>query len=48
MNALATPWDLMLVRPYRDGGPPIHAWDIAGLRVAVDVRGTLNHAGDRD
>ena len=48
VNALATPWDLMLVTPYRDGGPPIHAWDIAGLRVAVDVRGTLNHPGDRD
>jgi hypothetical protein len=48
VNALGTPWDLMLVRPYRDGGPPIDAWDIAGLRVGVDVRGTLNHSGDRD
>ena len=48
VNALGTPWDLMLVRPYRDGGPPINAWDIAGLRVGVDVRGTLNRPGDRD
>jgi len=48
VNALGTPWDLMLVRPYRDGGPPINAWDITGLKLGVDVRGTLNQAGDRD
>jgi len=48
VNALGTPWDLMLVKPYRDGGPAINAWDIAGLRIGVDVRGTLNRAGDRD
>ncbi len=48
VNALATPWDLMVIKPYRDGGPAIHAWDIAGLRVGVDVRGTINQPGDRD
>ena len=48
VNALGTPWDLMLVKPYRDGGPAIHAWDIAGLKVGVDVRGTINRPGDRD
>jgi hypothetical protein len=48
VNAFGTPWDLMLVQPYRDGGPAIHAWDIAGLQVGVDVRGTINRAGDRD
>ena len=48
VNALATAWDLMLVQPYRDGGPAIHAWDIAGLQVGVDVQGTLNRPGDRD
>lgn len=48
VNALNTVWDLMLVQPYRDGGPAIHAWDIAGLRTAVRVRGTLNRPGDRD
>src|SRR6267143_4297485 len=31
-----------------DGGPAIHAWDIAGLQVGVDVRGTLNRPGDAD
>jgi hypothetical protein len=48
VNAFATPWDLFLIKPYRDGGPAIHAWDIAGLQVGVRVRGTLNRPGDRD
>jgi hypothetical protein len=48
VNAFGTPWDLLLVKPYRDGGPPIDAWDIGGLRVGVDVRGTINRPGDRD
>jgi hypothetical protein len=48
VNAFGTPWDLMLIRPYRDGGPAVHAWDIAGLEVGVDIRGTLNQPGDKD
>ena len=48
VNAFGTPWDLMLVRPYRDGGPALTAWDITGLELAVDVRGTVNRPGDRD
>ena len=48
INALGTVWDLMLVQPYRDGGPAIHAWDIAGLKSGVHVRGTINKPGDRD
>ena len=48
VNAFATPWDLLLIRPYRDGGPAIHAWDIDGLQAGVHVRGTLNRPGDRD
>jgi hypothetical protein len=48
INALNTVWDLMLVRPYRDGGPAINGWDIAGLKTGVAVRGTLNRPGDKD
>ncbi len=48
VNAFGTPWDLLLVKPYRDGGPAIHGWDIAGLQVGVETRGTLNRPGDRD
>ncbi len=48
VNAFGTPWDLLLIQPYRDGGPAVHGWDIAGLEVGVDVRGTLNTPGDKD
>jgi hypothetical protein len=48
MNALNTVWDLLLIRPYRDGGPAVHSWDIQGLRTAVNVMGTLNDPSDRD
>lgn len=48
INALGTEWDLFLVRPYRDGGPALHGWDIAGLRSAVHVDGSLNDPSDRD
>jgi hypothetical protein len=48
INALGTEWDLLLIRPYRDGGPAVHAWDIPGLRTAVHVSGTLNEPADRD
>jgi hypothetical protein len=48
INALGTVWDLMLVKPYRDGGPAIDAWDIRGLRTAVGIDGSLNDPSDRD
>ncbi|MDP6418993.1 MAG: carbohydrate-binding family 9-like protein [Candidatus Krumholzibacteria bacterium] len=48
INALGTEWDLFLVKPYRDGGPALHAWDIAGLQTAVALFGTLNDPTDRD
>ncbi len=48
INALGTVWDLLLVRPYRDGGPAINGWDIAGLETAVHIDGTLNDPADTD
>lgn len=48
INARNTVWDLFLVRPYRDGGPALHGWDIAGLKSAVVVDGTINDPSDRD
>lgn len=48
INALGTVWDLFLPRPYRDGGRAVNAWDIAGLRAAVALDGTLNDPSDRD
>lgn len=48
INALGTHWDLMLLKPYRDGGPAINSWDIAGLVAAVNVNGTINDPADVD
>ncbi len=48
VNPLGTVFDLMLIQTYRDGGPPIIAWDITGLRMGIETRGTANRAGDRD
>ncbi len=48
INAFGTEWDLLLIRPYRDGGPAINAWDIQALETAVAIDGTLNRHGDRD
>jgi hypothetical protein len=48
INALGTVWDLFLDKPYRDGGKARTDWDIAGLRAAVSVGGTLNDPSDRD
>jgi hypothetical protein len=48
INALDTEWDLRLVKPYRDGGPALNAWEIPGLKTGVHVQGTLNDAKDSD
>jgi hypothetical protein len=48
INALGTGWDLLLTRPYKDGGRPINSWEIPGLKKAVRVRGTLNDPSDTD
>ncbi len=48
INALGTIWDLFLVKPYRDGGPAVSAWDIRNVSAAVAVNGTVNDPSDRD
>lgn len=48
MNALNTTWDLLLVRPYRAGGPPVDAFELKGLRTAVHVDGELNDPDVKD
>jgi hypothetical protein len=48
INALNTSWDLLLTRPYKDGGMPIDSWNIPGLKTAVHVDGTLNDPSDID
>lgn len=48
VNALETPWDLLLVKPSRDDGVSLDAWTIQGLEVGVQVKGTLNDPTDTD
>lgn len=48
INELGTVWDLLLGKPYRDGAPAVDSWDIQGLQSAVELRGTINDAGDED
>ncbi len=48
INALGTEWDLLMAKPYRDGGPAITAWDIEGVQSAVYLEGTLNDPSDTD
>jgi hypothetical protein len=48
LNAFNTTWDLLLTKPYRDGGKPVNAWEITGLKTAVKVDGTINDPGDTD
>jgi hypothetical protein len=48
MNAFGTEWDLLLVRPYRDGGPAVHSWDIQGLKTKVHIDDSINQPGDKD
>jgi len=48
INAFGTEWDLFLDKPYRDAGSALHAWDIAGVKSAIHVEGTLNDPSDTD
>jgi hypothetical protein len=48
INAYGAIWDLMLTKPYRDGGQPVSGWDIKGLKKAVLIDGTLNDPSDKD
>lgn len=48
VNALGTIWDLMLIKPYRDGGPAIDEWDIRGLKKGITIDGSLNDGTDID
>jgi len=52
MNALKTAWDLLLLRPYRDAQPgqnvAINGFDETGLKIGVELNGTLNNPSDKD
>ncbi len=48
INALNTQWDLMLTKPYRNGGRPLTSWNFDKMKSAVNIVGTLNNPTDVD
>ncbi|MFH0944989.1 MAG: carbohydrate-binding family 9-like protein [Planctomycetota bacterium] len=48
INAFGTEWDLLLVKPYLEGGPALNGFDLPGLETAVHVDGTINDPSDTD
>ena len=48
INALNTTWDLLLDKPYKDGGKSHDEWEIPGVKSAVHINGTLNNPADKD
>jgi hypothetical protein len=48
INALNTGWDLLLTRPYKDGGSAIDSWEMPGLKSKVHIEGTINDPSDTD
>jgi len=48
INAFGAFWDLLLIKPYRDGGPAFNAWDIYNIDLVVGMDGTINNPSDID
>ncbi len=48
INALGTTWDLLMTKPYRDGGNAISNYDMKGIEKEIKLNGTLNDATDID
>ncbi|MEO6290150.1 MAG: carbohydrate-binding family 9-like protein [Ginsengibacter sp.] len=48
VNALSTVFDLFMAKPYRNGSGAMIAYDLPGLKSAVNVQGTLNQPNDKD
>lgn len=48
INALNTVWDLMITKPYRDGGKVFTNWDFKNAKSAVHINRTLNNPSDID
>lgn len=43
INALGTVWDLLLDKPYRNGGKANNHWNLDRLETAIHIEGTLNN-----
>ena len=48
MNVLNTTWDLLLTQAYKDNGKAVDHWNMADLKTAVHVEGSINNPSDED
>ncbi|WP_340105986.1 carbohydrate-binding family 9-like protein [Rhodohalobacter sp. 8-1] len=48
INALSTIWDLLLTKPYRDGGRGISQWNLLDYQSAVYLDGDINNPESED
>ncbi|MDG2332013.1 MAG: carbohydrate-binding family 9-like protein [Flavobacteriales bacterium] len=48
VNLFNTILDLMLIKPYRNGGPLIMDWTANGMQSSISTYGTLNNPNDLD
>lgn len=48
INALGTIWDLLLTKPYRDGGHGISQWNLLDYKSAVHLDGDINNPESED
>lgn len=48
VNAVNTIFDLLLAKPYRNGGSAIFTYNSPGLRSAISIQGTVNNPNDTD
>lgn len=48
INALGTTWDLLMAKPYRDGGDAISNYDMRDIEKKIVLNGTLNNPNDID
>ena len=48
VNAFNTIFDLLLPKPYRNGGSAMIGYNVSGLQSAVSLQGTINNASDTD
>ena len=48
VNAMGTYWDLFISKPYRDNGLVLNSWDISGIKIGIDIQGTINDPSDKD
>lgn len=48
VNPLGTTWDLQMDKPYVNGGTPNSNWSIDGLKIGIQVNGTIDNQTDED